>query len=65
MKRVGWHLDTDETGNRKMLQPKTHFHIADSPTVDDATERIKPMLDAKYEAVSLQEIADSCTHLSK
>jgi hypothetical protein len=43
---------------------KTHFHIADSPTLDDATERIKHILDAKYKAANLQEIANSCTHLS-
>ena len=43
---------------------KTHFHIADSPTLDDATERIKHILDAKYEAANLNAIADSCTHLS-
>jgi hypothetical protein len=43
---------------------KTHFHIADSPSLDDATERIKHILDAKYEAANLQEIANSCTHLS-
>jgi hypothetical protein len=33
---------------------KMHFHIADSPTLDDATKRIKHILDAKYEAANLQ-----------
>ena len=42
-----------------------HFHIADSPTLDAATERIKHILDAKYEAANLNEIANSCTHLSQ
>jgi hypothetical protein len=32
--------------------------------LDDATECIKHILDAKYDAANLQEIATSCTHLS-
>jgi predicted aspartyl protease len=44
---------------------KEYFHIADSPTMDAATERIKHILDAKYEAANLKEIADSCTHLTE
>ena len=44
---------------------KEHFHIADSPTLDSATERIKHILDAKYEAANLKEIAENCTHLNK
>ena len=44
---------------------KTHFHIADSPTLDDATERIKNILDAKYEAANLKEITKACIHLSE
>ncbi len=41
---------------------KTHFHIADSPTLDVATEHIKHILDAKYEAAYLQELPTvACT----
>jgi hypothetical protein len=41
-----------------------HFHLADSIQVDDATEHIKRILDAKYDPADLQKIVTDCTHLS-
>lgn len=40
-----------------------NFYIADSPAMDDATERIKHILDAKYEPANLDDIVNSCHHL--
>ena len=40
-----------------------HFHITDSKQIDEATERMKGILEAKYEKANLDEIATSCTHL--
>ena len=41
------------------------FHISDSVAVDDATARIKGILDAKYEAADLQDVCDTAEHLNK
>jgi hypothetical protein len=51
------------------MKPETakvekHFHIVDSSQVDDATERIKRILNAKYEPADLQKIVTDRTHLS-
>lgn len=40
------------------------FHVADSPHVDEAVERLKRILEAKYEAADLDEIADNATHIT-
>lgn len=40
------------------------FFIQDSPAVDSAVERLKKILDAKYEAADLDKIADTALHLS-
>jgi RNase H-like domain found in reverse transcriptase/Reverse transcriptase (RNA-dependent DNA polymerase)/Integrase zinc binding domain len=45
--------------------PEKHFAIADSASLDDATERIKSILDAKYEPADLNKIVKECIHLSK
>jgi hypothetical protein len=45
-------------------QVEKHFYIADSIQVDDATDRIKRILVAKYEPTDLQKIVTDSTHLS-
>jgi predicted aspartyl protease len=45
--------------------PENSFAIKDSATLDDATERMKKILDAKYEAADINNIVTSCTHLSQ
>ena len=42
------------------------YHLAqiDSPAVNDATDRIKRLLDAKYKPADLQEIVNECQHLN-
>ena len=41
------------------------YHIQDSFSVDEASERIKRILDAKYEAANLDDVIQDCTHLSE
>ena len=41
------------------------YHIAESQAVDESVSRIKRILDAKYEAADLDEVADSATHLTE
>jgi len=43
------------------------YHVNDSKSVDDATERIKKILDAKYEPADLNKVmqSDSCSHLGE
>jgi hypothetical protein len=41
------------------------YHIQDTPCLEEAAERIKRILDAKYEPANLDEIAASCTHLTE
>ena len=43
---------------------KIDYHVIDSPCIEDATERIKQILDAKYEKADIREIAEACTHLT-
>lgn len=40
------------------------YHIGDTDVVDDATERIKSILDAKYEKANLHQVAAEAEHLS-
>ena len=42
----------------------TLFAIEDSEAISDATERIKKILDAKYEPADLKKITEECSHLS-
>ena len=44
--------------------PERSFHIKDSDAMDSATERIKGILEAKYEAADLTKLAMDCDHLS-
>ena len=44
--------------------PERPFHIKDSDAMDSATERIKGILEAKYEAADLTKLAMDCDHLS-
>ena len=43
---------------------KTHFSISDSTRVTSETERIKRILDAKYEKANLKQIARKAIHLT-
>jgi len=51
-----------------MRDPNTlmeeNFVIHESEILYEATERTKRILEAKYEAVTLQEIIDGCDHLN-
>ncbi len=40
------------------------YYIQDSYAVDQAASRLKHILDAKYEAADLGQVAEDCTHLS-
>ena len=44
--------------------PERNFAIADSATIDEATERLKTILDAKYQAADISQIAANSSHLS-
>ena len=46
-------------------EAETDFTIQDSTAVQDATSRIKQILEAKYEAADLRKITSECTHLDK
>jgi hypothetical protein len=39
------------------------FFVPDSSSLDDATQRIKQILDAKYDAADLNQIVNKCLHL--
>jgi len=41
------------------------YHVEDSEAIQDATERIKKILDAKYEPADLDEVVNSCSYLSE
>ena len=41
------------------------FYIHEPEVITEATERIKMILDAKYEKANLEEIAREVTHLSR
>ena len=41
------------------------YLITDSPSLQEAADRIKSILDAKYEPANLDEIAQSCSHLTQ
>jgi hypothetical protein len=43
--------------------PERAFYIKDSNAVDSATERIKHILEAKYEAADLNKLVSACNHL--
>jgi hypothetical protein len=40
------------------------YVITDSPSLEEAANRIKEILDAKYEPADLDEITANCTHLT-
>ena len=42
---------------------KTQYHVAETMAVNDATERIKSILDAKYEAADLEKVCSAQDHL--
>ena len=41
------------------MQPTEIYLIKDSAAVEDATERLRNILDAKYEAATLHEVCES------
>ena len=41
------------------------YYVPEPEAVDEATERLRGILDAKYEAADLREIADSADHLEE
>jgi hypothetical protein len=41
------------------------YFIHDSPCLVEAAERIKRILDVKYEPADLEEVVANCTHLSE
>ena len=52
-------------GNKTSNATKqTHYHIRDSEVLQTDLERIKSILDAKYEPANLQDVTGQCTHLS-
>jgi RNase H-like domain found in reverse transcriptase/Reverse transcriptase (RNA-dependent DNA polymerase)/Integrase zinc binding domain len=44
--------------------PQHSFYIKDSNVLDSATERIKHILEAKYEPADLNKLVTSCAHLN-
>jgi hypothetical protein len=45
--------------------PEDSYIINESSPLNDATKRVKEILDAKYEPANLENIAESCTNLTK
>ena len=43
---------------------KDSYYVEDSTAVNEATSRIKQILDAKYDPVNLDDVVAECTHLS-
>ena len=41
------------------------YLISDTPSLQEAAERIKQILDAKYEPANLDKVAESCSHLTQ
>jgi hypothetical protein len=41
------------------------YFISDSPTLIEASERIKQILDAKYEPANLSDVTAKCTYLTE
>ena len=44
--------------------PNTHYHIAEAMATSEAADRIKEILDAKYEAADLEKVCSSQSHLA-
>ena len=50
----------------EVAKPKSYaIEDSDSENVDNATEHIKQILDAKYEPADLELLMKECQHLSK
>ena len=45
--------------------PETAFHINESLAMDEASDRIKQIIDAKYEPANLDHVVQECKHLNK
>ena len=56
---MGKHGGTHETNASEM------YSTDDSDAMQEATERVKRILDAKYEPANLDEIVENCNHLNK
>ena len=44
---------------------KDSYHVEDATSMSTATNRLKAILDAKYEAADLKAVVDEATHLSQ
>jgi len=44
--------------------PRDAYHISDSPEIEDAVDRVRRILDAKYEAADLQEVVNGLQDLT-
>ena len=45
-------------------QIHSHYHIEDSVDLDEATDRLRTILDAKYEPADLDEVMTDSEHLT-
>ena len=61
---IEWDHKTVPFRNRD-ADSDTGYYQLDPAPVDSATERIKQILDAKYEKADLDAVAESCTHLGE
>jgi len=57
--------DVDIPMRSSDVTPEESFHIQDTPSVLEATDRLRQILNAKYEKSNLDEIAANCTHLDE
>ena len=73
MRQLGIKIDfeTDEVQWKDLSVPMKHincisesFFVQDSEIVEDAVERIKNILDAKYEAADFDQIVAESVHLN-
>ena len=45
--------------------PEDAYHVKDSLAMDEASDRIKQIIDAKYEPANLDTVVQECKHLNK
>ena len=60
---ITWNYATVRMKNIDVETPESHA-IDDSPSMQSATNRIKRILDAKYEAADIKQEVAKCTHLN-
>ena len=47
------------------VTPQDSYNVDDSMSMTDATERMKQILDAKYQPADLDQVIADCTHLNE